>query len=286
MTGAADRGGASTITQQLVRARLLPKELLAPGSDLYVRKAKELIQAAKLTEAFPGEAGKERIITAYLNQIFYGHNAYGIAAAAQAYFGKKMSDLTLMQAALLAGLPQSPSILDPYRSTPRPSSARARTRIVVPTCEYGSDLKPVDPTCVVIAPIARRDFILKALLDGFGRWTKVTRAQVQAALNEPIVLAGDKPNNYCAPHFVVAVKLRLDQMLSDAEPVETGGYRVTTTLDWDDQRLAEKYVMAGADPAQPGRRSGTSRHERHWASVPSTMAGSTRYEQAPSTTRP
>ena len=88
MTGAADRGGASTITQQLVRARLLPKELLAPGADLYERKAKEIIQSAKLTAAFPGEAGKQQIITAYLNQIFYGHNAYGIAAAAQAYFGK------------------------------------------------------------------------------------------------------------------------------------------------------------------------------------------------------
>ena len=83
LTGAADRGGASTITQQLVRAVLLPKALLAPGADLYERKAKELIQSAKLTEAFPGEEGKQRIITAYLNQIFYGHNAYGIAAAAQ-----------------------------------------------------------------------------------------------------------------------------------------------------------------------------------------------------------
>ena len=76
--GGGGRGGASTITQQFVRARLLPKELLAPGSDVYLRKAKEIIQAARLTQAFPGEEGKKRIITAYLNQIFYGHNAYGV----------------------------------------------------------------------------------------------------------------------------------------------------------------------------------------------------------------
>ncbi len=247
ITGAADRGGASTITQQLVRARLLPKELLAPGSDLYVRKAKEIIQSAKLTAAYPGELGKQKIITAYLNQIFYGHNAYGIAAAAKAYFGTTMSGLTLGQAALLAGLPQSPSILDPYRSLySRTVKRKGTTQITVRTCQYGADLKPKDPNCVVSAPIARRDFILRALLDGHGRWTKVTRAQVLAALNERVVLAGDKPNYYQAPHFVVAVKLRLDQMMADREPVETGGYRVITTLDRDSQKIAEKYVMAGA----------------------------------------
>ena len=245
LTGAADRGGASTITQQLVRAVLLPKALLAPGADIYERKAKELIQSAKLTDAFPGEEGKQRIITAYLNQIFYGHNAYGIAAAAQAYFGKKMSELTLGQVALLAGLPQSPSNLDPYRYA-KTTKRKGKTRIVVPTCTYGQDLQPTDPNCAVIAPVVRRDFILRALLDGFGRWTKVTKAEVVKAMNEPIVLAGDKPNPYKAPHYVVAVKQRLDQMFRDGEPVETGGYRVTTTLDWTAQRLAEKYVMAGA----------------------------------------
>ena len=57
--------------------------MIAPGADVYMRKAKELIQAARLTQAFPGEAGKQQIITAYLNEIFYGHEAYGIAAAAR-----------------------------------------------------------------------------------------------------------------------------------------------------------------------------------------------------------
>ena len=111
-----DGRGASTITQQLVRARLLPADVVEPGADLYVRKAKEVIQSARLTQAFPGQTGKQQIITAYLNEIYYGHDAYGIAAAAEVYFGiSKLADLTPAQAALLAALPQSPSSLDPYR---------------------------------------------------------------------------------------------------------------------------------------------------------------------------
>src|SRR6185503_4624642 len=77
--GGTERG-ASTITQQLVRARLLPPEV-SQSNDRYLRKVLELLQASRLTSAFPGEQGKEQIIAAYLNQIYYGHQAYGIAAA-------------------------------------------------------------------------------------------------------------------------------------------------------------------------------------------------------------
>src|SRR5918994_2115560 len=108
-SGARERG-ASTITQQLVRARLLPSEVTQIGADRYVRKAKELIQSMRVSQTFPGEEGKDRIITAYLNEIFYGHGAYGIAAAAWTYFGiADLAELTPAQAALLAGLPKSPS---------------------------------------------------------------------------------------------------------------------------------------------------------------------------------
>jgi penicillin-binding protein 1A len=103
VTGVRDRG-ASTITQQFVRARLLPEEVVE--GDQWIRKIKEILQAKNLTLAFPGEEGKQRILTAYLNQIYYGHNAYGIAAAAEVYFG--VTDLKLLtpaQAALLAGMP-------------------------------------------------------------------------------------------------------------------------------------------------------------------------------------
>ena len=104
-----DRGG-STITQQLVRARLLPAT--AFEGSVYERKAKEIIQSIRLTEAYPGETGKQAIIEKYLNQNFYGNRSYGVAAAAQSYWRKDLSELTLAQAALLAGIPQSPTSFD------------------------------------------------------------------------------------------------------------------------------------------------------------------------------
>ena len=95
--------GASTITQQLVRARLLPPE--AFEGTVYERKFREIIQSVRLTSEFPGQSGKEQIITAYLNQNFYGNNSYGVKAAAKGYFGKPLSQLTLAQFAILAGDP-------------------------------------------------------------------------------------------------------------------------------------------------------------------------------------
>ena len=106
--------GASTITQQLVRARLLPPE--AFEGTTYERKAREIIQSIRLTQAFPGEEGKKTIITAYLNQNFYGNQSYGVKAAAKSYFGKSLADLTLAQDALLAAIPQSPTKFDLVRN--------------------------------------------------------------------------------------------------------------------------------------------------------------------------
>ncbi|MBA2315498.1 MAG: transglycosylase domain-containing protein, partial [Chloroflexi bacterium] len=169
VAGESERG-ASTITQQLVRARLLPDEYVQPGSDPYLRKAKELIQASRLTEAFPGEKGKQQIITAYLNEIYYGHDAYGIAAAARVYFGiEKLSELTPAQAALLAALPKSPSTMDPYRFAKPDKDGR----LVVP-----KDAPPV----------VRRDYILRNLAGS--RWTELTPRQVRQAIAEPVVLWG------------------------------------------------------------------------------------------------
>lgn len=221
-----DGRGASTITQQLVRARLLPDEVVAPDADLYLRKAKEIIQAARLTEAFPGRTGKEQIITAYLNEIYYGHGAYGVRAAAKRYFGvDDLADLTPAQAALLAGLPQSPSVLDPYRH----AVTDAEGRIVVPASA---------------APVVRRDWILRNL--NLGRWTRLTDRELAAALAEPVVLAGDQPLLLRAPHFTWQVRRQLGEILGADADVETGGYQVTTTLDWRAQELAEKWLAAAA----------------------------------------
>ena len=106
--------GASTITQQLVRARLLPPE--AFEGSTYERKVREIIQSVRLTQAYPGEAGKQQIITAYLNQNFYGNQSYGVKAAAKGYFGKSLADLTLAQDAILAAIPQSPTKFDLVRN--------------------------------------------------------------------------------------------------------------------------------------------------------------------------
>lgn len=216
--------GASTITQQLVRARLLPEDVVAPGADRYLRKAKELIQASRLTDAYPGEEGKQKIITAYLNEIFYGHDAYGIAAAARIYFGvADLAKLTPAQAALLAGLPKSPSNFDPYRYAEKDKDGK----LVVP---------PTAP------PVARRDYILRNL--STARWTRLTDAELEKALAEPVVLRGDVPLSFRAPHFTWQVKRQLQAILGPDVSIETGGYTVITTLDWKAEQLAEKWLAA------------------------------------------
>jgi membrane peptidoglycan carboxypeptidase len=247
VSGEGDRG-ASTITQQLVRARLLPEKYVEPGADRYTRKAKELIQAARLTQAFPGEAGKERIITAYLNQVFYGHGAHGIAAAARAYFGvTDLGDLTPAQAALLAGLPKSPTALDPYQFAKRDSKGR----LVVPR---GAP------------PVVRRNWVLQNL--SASRWTRLSATELETAVREPVILAGDRPLKYRAAQFVWQVHRQLVDILGDSEAVASGGYRVVTTLDWKGQQLAEKWLQAAA--LAPNLRAASSRRLLSRLEIPSS----------------
>src|SRR6188508_1755856 len=110
--------GGSTITQQLVRNLYISRERTVQ------RKLKEACLATKLDGAW----GKERILTTYLNQVFFGNQAYGIEAAAQTYFSKRARDLTLREAALLAGLTQAPSVHNPFTA---PGRARARRTVVL-----------------------------------------------------------------------------------------------------------------------------------------------------------
>ena len=97
--------GGSTITQQVVKGLLLTPE------RTYTRKAKEILLAMQLEETFT----KEEILYMYLNQIFLGHGAYGVEAAAQNYYGKTVTELNLAECAMLAGLPQAPSSYSPFR---------------------------------------------------------------------------------------------------------------------------------------------------------------------------
>jgi membrane peptidoglycan carboxypeptidase len=224
-SGARERG-ASTITQQLVRARLLPEDIVN-GSDRYLRKAKEIIQSLRLTDEYPGRDGKERVISAYLNEIYYGHEAYGIAAAADVYFGvTDLTKLTVAQAALLAGLPKAPSSLDPYRHAQKDDQGR----LVVPP----------DAEAVV-----RRDWILQGLATA-GRWTKLEPGALQAALAEPVILAGERPIQIPGGHFTWQVRRQLQAILGPDTDLKRGGYHVITTLDWRAQRLAERWLGAAA----------------------------------------
>ncbi len=110
--GAIKQGG-STITQQVTRSFLLTPE------RSYIRKIKELILSYRIEKAFT----KEEILFLYLNQIYLGHGAYGVEAAADNYFGKRVKDLSLAECAVLAGLPQAPSRYSPFR---HPDQARQR----------------------------------------------------------------------------------------------------------------------------------------------------------------
>ena len=201
--------------------------MIAPGADRYIRKAKELIQSSRLTDGFPGEAGKEQIITAYLNEIFYGHDAYGIAAAAQIYFGvSDLAKLTPAQAALLAGLPKSPVELDPYRYAQPDKDGH----LVVPPARRRSSAATTSSR--TSPPRAGRPHAaqLQTALDRAGRPRRRPAALVpRAALH----LAGPAP-------------ARADPR--DGRPVETGGYKVITTLDWRAQQLPRVADRRGHRP--------------------------------------
>ncbi len=240
--------GASTITQQLVRARLLPESAFAEG--VYIRKAKEIIQSIRLTEAYPGTTGKQAIMENYLNQNFYGNRSYGVAAAAKSYWRKSLKDLDLAQMALLAAIPQSPTRFDLVKNAVE---------------ETYTDAKGNEQTHLVVSPtsevVQRRNFILDLMktrsvltshpftFDGQD-YPAYTEADFEAAKAEPVVLASQAADTWRAPQFVWQARDELGQILcgdpNNCQKIDTGGYTVITTLNYDMQRKAEKWVYASA----------------------------------------
>ncbi|MDO8563268.1 MAG: transglycosylase domain-containing protein, partial [Candidatus Limnocylindria bacterium] len=155
-------GGASTITQQLVKLRLIGAE------NSVTRKIREALVSLDVTRTY----SKEQILELYFNQIYYGNGAYGVKAAAATYFAKNdLKQLTLAEVALLAGLPQSPSILDPSK---------------VENAERATD---------------RRSYVLEQM-DDIG---KITPEEHAAADAEPIETIGAHVATIEAPHFVFQV---------------------------------------------------------------------------------
>jgi penicillin-binding protein 1C len=202
-------GGASTITQQLIRNVLFDTAYAAERSAR--RKLEEILLALTIT----GRMSKDDILEMYLNTIYYGNLAYGIEAASQTYFAKSAKDLTLAEAALLAGLPQLPSQLDPFSPDPKVQQAvLARQRVV---------------------------------LDLMVRDQKITAAQAQEAKQQPLSFAN--PNvELRSPHFTLYARSELETLLPalNLPPsyITTGGLSVYTTLDPTYQSVVEGAAQA------------------------------------------
>jgi membrane peptidoglycan carboxypeptidase len=239
--------GASTITQQLVRQRLLDPDLVQSPSRTLERKLKEIIQSIRLTQHYSGEQGKRDIITAYLNQNFYGNNSYGVKAAARSYFNKDLADLSLSEAALLAALPQSPSSYDLVRNAVEQEDGT----LVVP-----------DDTEIV----QRRNLVLDLLAEGRTPLSgeQYSATDFEAAKLDSVVIAPQMETRWIAPHFVWAVRDELTRALcgegaQTCRQIEQGGLRITSTLDVKLQKSAEKWVQAAAivpkakDPRQAAK---------------------------------
>jgi penicillin-binding protein 1A len=246
--------GASTITQQLVRNRLLPAE--AFEDTTYERKIREIIQSIRLTEAYPGDKGKQEIITAYLNNNFYGNSTYGVKAAAKGYFGKKLDELTLAEYAILAAIPQSPTRFDLVRN-----AEEICLDEVDPDADPEEDGAEECKDAQLVVPdtseiVQRRNYILDLMrtrspLTG----TKHTPAEYEAAKLESVVITKQVSATWRAPHFVWQVREALTGIVCPDDPddcteVDTGGYRVTTSLDWEMQKITEKWVYVASRAPQ------------------------------------
>ena len=226
--------GASTICQQLVRMRLFDAELMADPDRQVERKIKEAILALRLDDRYPGTEGKQRIIEMYLNQVYYGNNAYGIWAAARSYFDKDLQSddpaqqLTVSEAALLAGLVRAPSRLDPSPEAVA-EEIDGVTRYAVPATAQA---------------ITVRDFVLDQMLES----DFITEAEHAAAVAERVLLAPPDDKAYRAPHFVYAVRREAALLLDGEELLDTGGLRIVTTLDYEGyQTTAEKWAQVAYD---------------------------------------
>jgi penicillin-binding protein 1A len=200
--------GGSTITQQLVRNLYISRQ------RTFQRKIKEACLAIKLAR----NKSKDWILGSYMNAVYYGNHAYGIEAAAQTYFSRRARTLTLDQSALLAGLPQAPSVFDPIH-------------------------RPLDA-------LERRDEVLRAMLEN----GVVTRRQFASAIadRDLHLVPGKLYTRIREPYFFSYVR---DQLIAEygANTVRTGGLKVYTTIDPRLQAAARRAIVdtlsSRTDPA-------------------------------------
>jgi penicillin-binding protein 1A len=190
--------GASTLTMQLAR-----NLFLSPDRSFH-RKIQEALLAIQIERRFT----KPQIFTLYANQIFLGHGVYGFEAASEFYFSKPARQLTLPEAALLAGLPKGPGVYSPINHPER--------------------------------ALKRRNLVLDAMLeDG-----KITAAQAETARSTPLTLSLQHDPNSLAPYFVEEIRRYLETKYG-ADQVHEGGLKVYTSLDVDLQKAANQAVLDG-----------------------------------------
>jgi penicillin-binding protein 1A len=192
--------GASTITQQLAKTLFL-----TPRKSI-MRKLKEAFLAFQIERRYT----KDEILELYLNQVYFGSGAYGVQAAAQTFFGKRVSELTLSECALIAGMPKSPSRYSPL----------------------------VDKSLALI----RRAVVLEQM----ARNGMITREQLITAKSSPVNLAEGRDISIKAPYFVAYVRKLLEKEFGGARLYRTG-LKVYTTLNYKMQQAAEKGVAKGLD---------------------------------------
>jgi 1A family penicillin-binding protein len=175
------------------------KNVLLTQEKTFIRKIKEMVLAIKLDRVMT----KDQILEIYLNGNPYGGNMYGVEEASRNYFGISAKEVDLAQAAYLAALPQAPSYYYPY----------------------GQHLKEL---------VARKNLVLTRMQDlGY-----ITKEQAVAAKNEDVRFLPESNSNIKAPHFVMYIRDYLEQKYGK-DAVQTGGFKVITTLDWNLQKTAE-----------------------------------------------
>jgi len=215
ISGGEEGGGASTITQQLARTLLLsPQER---SQRTFLRKTREIILAAEITRQY----SKDDILELYLNEIYYGNLAYGIEAAAETYFSKSANQLTLGEAAFLAGLPQAPSIYDIF-TNPEVTAKRQQQVLVLMyqlsqerSCIYVSN--NLQPVCVDASTAALAANEIETYL------FQSPRAEMRF------------------PHWVQYVRAQLEAQF-DPQTIYRSGFTVYTTLDPGLQDAAQQLV--------------------------------------------
>jgi penicillin-binding protein 1C len=223
--------GASTITQQLARALLFTPE--ERGQRTYLRKVREAILSSEIERRY----SKDEILELYLNEIYYGSLSYGVEAAAETYFSKTAGQLTLPEAAFLAGLPQAPSVYDIYTN-------RDVTMVRYQNVVMGMLALSIERHCIYISNSSD-----PVCVDGPAAAAAIQYIQ-NLAFNPPTVIM-----RY--PHWVQYIRTLLEQQF-DPQTIYRSGFTVYTTLDPDLEdaaqqsvstqvvALAEKHVTDGA----------------------------------------